>query len=141
MSDPLAGLQQALSGRYRIERELGRGGMASVYLAHDLQHDRLVAIKLIHPHVAAALGSGRFLREITLTAKLRHPHILPLFDSGEAAGQLWYTMPYVEGETLRQRLTRGQRLSLDQALDIAQDVLAALAYAHQRGIVHRDIKP
>jgi eukaryotic-like serine/threonine-protein kinase len=141
MSDPLAGLQQALSGRYRIERELGRGGMASVYLAHDLQHDRLVAIKLIHPHVAAALGSGRFLREITLTAKLRHPHILPLFDSGEAAGQLWYTMPYVEGETLRQRLTRGQRLSLDQALDIAHDVLAALAYAHQRGIVHRDIKP
>jgi eukaryotic-like serine/threonine-protein kinase len=134
-------LQSSLAGRYRIERELGRGGMATVYLAHDLQQDRLVALKVIHPEVAATIGSGRFLREIKLTAKLRHPHIVPLFDSGEATGQLWYTMPYVEGESLRQRLVREKRLPLDQALGVAEDVLAALTYAHQHGIVHRDIKP
>jgi eukaryotic-like serine/threonine-protein kinase len=130
-----------LPGRFRIERELGRGGMATVYLAQDLRQERLVALKLIHPEVTATLGPERFLREIKLTAKLRHPHILPLFDSGEAEGQLWYTMPYIEGESLRQRLTREQRLPWSQALDVGGDVLAALAYAHQHGIVHRDIKP
>ena len=141
MSDPAARLQNALADRYRIERELGRGGMATVYLAQDLRQERLVALKVIHPELTATLGSGRFLREIKLTANLRHPHILPLFDSGEAAGQLWYTMPYVEGESLRQRLLREKRLPVDDALRIAGDVLAALAYAHGHGIVHRDIKP
>ena len=131
----------SLGDRFRIERELGRGGMATVYLAQDLKQDRLVALKVIHPHVAASLGSERFLREIKLTAKLRHPHILPLFDSGDTDGQLWFTMPFVEGETLRQRLTREGRLRVDQAIDITEDILAALAYAHQHGIVHRDIKP
>ena len=131
----------ALADRFRIERELGRGGMATVFLAQDLKQDRLVALKIIHPHVAASLGPERFLREIKLTAKLRHPHILPLFDSGEIAGQLWYTMPYVEGGSLRQRLAREGRLPWEQALDIGEDVLAALSYAHQQGIIHRDIKP
>ncbi|HVQ46990.1 MAG TPA: serine/threonine-protein kinase, partial [Gemmatimonadales bacterium] len=131
----------ALADRFRVERELGRGGMATVFLAQDLKQDRLVALKIIHPHVAAGLGPERFLREIKLTAKLRHPHILPLFDSGEIAGQLWYTMPYVEGGSLRQRLTREGRLPWEQALDIGEDVLAALSYAHQQGIIHRDIKP
>jgi eukaryotic-like serine/threonine-protein kinase len=134
-------LETALSGRYRIERELGRGGMATVYLAHDVRQERPVALKVLHAELAAALGPERFLREIKLTANLRHPHILPLFDSGEAAGQLWYTMPYVEGESLRQRLSREGRLSLEQTLGIADDVLAALSYAHGHGIVHRDIKP
>ena len=141
MSDPASRLHSALADRYRIERELGRGGMATVYLAHDLRQERLVALKVIHPELTATLGPERFLREIKLTANLRHPHILPLFDSGEAAGQLWYTMPYVEGESLRQRLLREKRLPLDQALRVAGDVLAALAYAHEHGIVHRDIKP
>jgi len=141
LSDPVARLQNALSDRYRIERELGRGGMATVYLAHDLRQERLVALKVIHPELTAALGPERFLREIKLTANLRHPHILPLFDSGEAGGQLWYTMPYVEGESLRQRLLREKRLPVDEALRIGRDVLAALAYAHEHGIVHRDIKP
>ena len=141
VSDPLARLQNALSDRYRIERELGRGGMATVYLAHDLRQERLVALKVIHPELTATLGPERFLREIKLTANLRHPHILPLFDSGEAGGQLWYTMPYVEGESLRQRLLREKQLPLADTLRIAGDVLAALAYAHEHGIVHRDIKP
>jgi eukaryotic-like serine/threonine-protein kinase len=131
----------SLGERFRVERELGRGGMATVYLAQDLKQDRLVALKVIHPHVAASLGPERFLREIKLTAKLRHPHILPLFDSGDTGGQLWYTMPFVEGETLRQRLTREGRLRVEQAIDITEDILGALAYAHQHGIVHRDIKP
>jgi serine/threonine-protein kinase len=141
VSDPASRLQNALADRYHIERELGRGGMATVYLAHNLRQERLVALKVIHAEVAAVLGPERFLREIKLTANLRHPHILPLFDSGEAAGQLWYTMPYVEGESLRQRLLREKRLPLDNALRIVSDVLAALAYAHEHGIVHRDIKP
>jgi len=134
-------LTTALADRYRIERELGRGGMATVYLAHDLRQERLVALKVIHPELTATLGPERFLREIKLTANLRHPHILPLFDSGEAAGQLWYTMPYVEGESLRQRLLREKRLPLNEVLRVGGDVLAALAYAHEHGIVHRDIKP
>ncbi len=131
----------ALADRFRVERELGRGGMATVFLAHDVKQDRLVALKIIHPHIAAGLGPERFLREIKLTAKLRHPHILPLFDSGEISGQLWYTMPYIEGGSLRQRLTREGRLPWEQALDLGEDVLAALSYAHQQGIIHRDIKP
>jgi serine/threonine-protein kinase len=139
--DSPARLQAALADRFRIERELGRGGMATVYLAYDLRQERQVALKVVRPEVAATLGSSRFLREIKLTAQLRHPHILPLFDSGEADGQLWYTMPYVEGETLRQRLNRAQRLPLSEALRIVNDILAALSYAHAHGIVHRDIKP
>ncbi len=134
-------LNAALEGRYRIERELGQGGMATVYLAHDLKHDRKVAIKVLRPELAAALGHERFLREITTTANLRHPHILPLFDSGEAGGFLFYAMPFVEGETLRDRLSREKQLPLEDALRIAREVADALAYAHGRGVVHRDIKP
>jgi eukaryotic-like serine/threonine-protein kinase len=139
-----ARLQAALADRYRIERELGRGGMATVYLAQDLRHDRPVALKLLHPELAAALGPERFLHEIRTAAKLQHPHILPLFDSGAGAagaGQLWYTMPYVEGETLRIRLQRERQLPLDDALRITTQVLSALDYAHAHGVIHRDIKP
>lgn len=131
----------ALADRYRVERELGRGGMATVYLAYDSRQDRPVALKVIHPELVASLGPERFLREIRLTAKLRHPHILPLFDSGESEGQLWYTMPYIEGESLRQRLLRQRHIPLSQALRITSDILSALEYAHRQGIVHRDIKP
>ena len=124
-----------------IERELGRGAMAHVYLAEDLRHRRRVAVKVLHPEVTAAVGPERFLREIQLTAQLRHPHILPLFDSGDAAGRPWYVMPFVEGGSLRERLRREKQLPLEDAILIACDVLAALDHAHQRGIVHRDIKP
>ena len=134
-------LAAALRDRYVLERELGRGGMATVYLARDLRHDRPVALKVLHPELAATLGPERFLREVRLTARLQHPHILTVHDSGEAAGQLWYTMPYVEGESLRDRLTRDRQLPLDDALQIARNVLAALAYAHSHGVIHRDIKP
>jgi len=138
---PPPGLTDALRDRYLLEHELGRGGMATVFLARDLKHDRLVALKTLHPEIAAALGTERFLQEIQLTARLQHPHILPLFDSGEAAGRLWYVMPYVEGETLRQRLAREKQLPVDDAIQIARNVLAALACAHDHGVVHRDIKP
>jgi len=141
MDQVLAGLQSALEGRYVLERQLGRGGMATVYLAQDLKHGRSVALKILHPELAASLGPERFLREIRTTAQLRHPHILPVHDSGEAAGQLWYTMPYVEGESLRDRLIREKQLPLDDAVQIARNVLAALAYAHSHGVIHRDIKP
>jgi eukaryotic-like serine/threonine-protein kinase len=134
-------LRAAVADRYRIERELGAGGMATVYLAEDLRHQRRVAVKVLRPELAAALGHERFLREITTTANLRHPHILPLYDSGEAAGFLFYVMPYVEGESLRDRLTREKQLPLDHALQIAREVADALSYAHSRGVVHRDIKP
>src|SRR5215212_9847703 len=127
--------------RYRIERELGRGGMATVYLAHDLRHDRLVALKVLRPELAAALGPERFLQEIRTAARLQHPHILPVFDSGNAGGLLWYSMPFVEGESLRQRLTRERQLPIDDALRIADQVLSALGYAHSHGVIHRDIKP
>jgi serine/threonine-protein kinase len=137
---PLA-LAEALRDRYTIERELGRGGMATVYLAHDLRHDRPVALKVLHPDLAATLGPERFQREIRTTARLQHPHILPVLDSGEAAAQLWYTMPYVEGESLRDRLRRESQLPLDDALQITREVADALSYAHSQGIVHRDIKP
>ncbi len=134
-------LNAALSDRYRIERELGAGGMATVYLARDLKHERDVAIKVLTPELAAALGAERFLAEIKTTAGLRHPHILPLYDSGEAAGLLYYVMPLVEGESLRERLDREKQLPLDHALTIAREVADALSYAHGRGVIHRDIKP
>jgi TolB-like protein/tRNA A-37 threonylcarbamoyl transferase component Bud32/Tfp pilus assembly protein PilF len=137
----MPGLAEALADRYTIERELGAGGMATVYAAQDLKHQRRVAVKVLREDVAAALGTDRFLREITTTANLRHPNILPLYDSGEAGGFLFYVMPCVEGETLRDRLTRETQLPLEDALQIAREVADALAYAHARGIVHRDIKP
>ena len=134
-------LQEGLADRYRLERELGRGGMATVYLAHDLKHDRQVALKVLHPELAATLGPERFQREIRTTARLQHPHILPVLDSGEASGQLFYTMPFVEGESLRDRLRRERQLPIAEALQITREVADALGYAHERGVVHRDIKP
>jgi eukaryotic-like serine/threonine-protein kinase len=132
---------EALLGRYVLERELGRGGMAIVYLARDVRHERLVALKVLHPELAWTLGPERFQREIKLCARLQHPHILTVHDSGEAAGRLWFTMPYVEGETLRARLTREKQLPVNVALRIATDAARALEYAHQHGVIHRDIKP
>jgi Tol biopolymer transport system component len=141
MTDSTERLSAALAGRYTLQRELGRGGMATVYLAQDTKHQRSVALKVLHPELAAALGSERFLREITTTAALDHPHILPLLDSGEAAGSLFYTMPFVEGESLRDRLERERQLPLEDALRITREVADALGYAHSRGVIHRDIKP
>src|SRR5687767_9616424 len=139
--DPLAQLQTSLAERYRVDREIGVGGMATVYLAHDLRHDRNVAIKVLHPDLAAALGAERFLAEIKTTAKLQHPHILPLLDSGEANGLLYYVMPYISGESLRARLERETQLAVDDAVRIAREVASALESAHRQGVVHRDIKP
>ena len=143
MTAPLVpdALRDSLRDRYAVERELGHGAMAQVYLAHDLSHTRRVALKVLHPEVAAAVGPERFLREIRLTAGLRHPHIVPLFDSGEAGGRPWYVMPLVEGGSLRDRLKREKQLPLGETIEIACDVLAALGYAHGRGIIHRDVKP
>jgi eukaryotic-like serine/threonine-protein kinase len=135
------GLRDALADRYTLERELGRGGMAIVYLAQDLRHDRPVALKVLLPELAATLGPERFQREIRLAARLQHPHILAVHDSGEAAGRLWFTMPFVEGESLRDRLRRERQLPVDDALRIATEAARALDYAHQHGVVHRDIKP
>jgi eukaryotic-like serine/threonine-protein kinase len=134
-------LTAALADRYRIERELGQGGMATVYLAHDVRHEREVAIKVLHPDLGAALGGDRFLSEIKTTARLQHPHILPLLDSGEADGLLFYVMPYVRGETLRTRLERERQLPIESAMQIAREVADALGAAHALGIIHRDIKP
>jgi len=134
-------LNVALTGRYVLEQELGRGGMATVYLTRDLKHDRYVALKVLRPDLAASLGSDRFLREIRLTARLEHPHILPILDSGEAAGLLWYTMPFVRGETLRDRLNREVQLPVETAVDLTRQVASALDYAHREGVVHRDLKP
>jgi tRNA A-37 threonylcarbamoyl transferase component Bud32 len=139
--DDRATLAAALAGRYETDREIGRGGMATVYLARDLKHERSVALKVLHPDLAAALGAERFLAEIRTTANLQHPHILPLHDSGEADGYLFYVMPFVAGETLRARLERENVLPIDDALRIAREVLSALDYAHRHGVVHRDIKP
>jgi serine/threonine protein kinase/Tfp pilus assembly protein PilF len=138
---PLERLRDALSGSYTIDRELGRGGMATVYLAQDAKHDRLVALKVLHPDLAASLGPDRFLREIKLAARLNHPHILPLHDSGDAGGFLYYVMPYVEGESLRERLDREQHIGVDEAVHHGRAIASALDYAHRQGIVHRDIKP
>ena len=141
MSVSIDRLNAALQGRYEIERELGEGGMATVYLAQDLKHRRSVALKVLKPELAAVVGGDRFLAEIETTANLQHPHILPLFDSGEADTVLFYVMPYVEGETLRDRLDREKQLPVDEAVRIATAVANALQTAHERGIVHRDIKP
>ncbi len=141
MPDALGKLTEALSTRYRLERELGQGGMATVYLAHDLRHDRQVAVKVLRPELAAVIGADRFLSEIKTTANLQHPHILPLFDSGEADGFLFYVMPFVAGESLRDRLTREKQLPIADTVRIASEVASALDYAHRHNVIHRDIKP
>ena len=141
MTEILARLGAALEGRYAIERELGQGGMATVYLARDLKHDRQVALKVLRPDLAASVGRQRFLREIQLAAKLSHPHILPLFDSGEASGMLYYVMPNVAGQSLRDRLAAERQLSVEEAVRITAEVAGALEHAHRHGVVHRDIKP
>jgi tetratricopeptide (TPR) repeat protein/tRNA A-37 threonylcarbamoyl transferase component Bud32 len=141
VADNLERLRGALSSSYRLERELGAGGMATVYLAQDLKHQRKVALKVLHAELAHALGPERFRREIEIAARLTHPHILTVFDSGEADGMLWYTMPFVEGESLRDRLEREHELPLDAALQITREVAEALDYAHAQDVVHRDIKP
>jgi serine/threonine protein kinase len=141
MAEHLARLTAALADRYEIERELGGGGMATVYLARDLKHDREVAIKVLRPELAAAVGPDRFLREIRITAKLNHPHVLPLLDSGQAGGLLYYVMPLVSGGSLRQRLGGEERLPLDVTLAIARQVASALDHAHRLGVIHRDVKP
>jgi len=141
MTHELSQLTEALANRYRVVRVAGRGGMATVYLAEDLKHGRNVAIKVLNPELAAALGPNRFLREIEISARLDHPHILPLYDSGDADGFLFYVMPFVEGESLRDRIAREHQLPLDDALQIAREVADALSHAHSRGVVHRDIKP
>jgi dipeptidyl aminopeptidase/acylaminoacyl peptidase len=133
--------RSSLADRYRIERELGAGGMATVYLAEDLKHDRKVAIKVLKPELAAVLGAERFIVEIKTTASLQHPHILPLFDSGTADGQLFYVMPYIQGETIREKLNRETQFAVDEAVRIAREVADALDYAHRHGVIHRDIKP
>jgi tetratricopeptide (TPR) repeat protein len=141
MTETLETFTAALADRYTLKRELGRGGMATVYLAHDCRHDRPIALKVLHPELAATLGPERFLREIRLVARLQHPHILTVLDSGEAAGRLWFTMPYVEGESLRDRLLREKQLPVSDAVRITTEAALALDYAHRHGVIHRDIKP
>jgi serine/threonine-protein kinase len=141
MSDPVAPLREGLRERYAFERELGRGGMATVWLARDLRHNRPVALKVLHPELGASLGPERFLREIHLAASLQHPHILTVLDSGDTAGHLWFTMPFVRGESLRERLRRETQLPVMDALRIAREAADALAFAHAEGVIHRDIKP
>ncbi len=141
MTDYVATLKSALADRYTIERALGTGGMAVVYLAHDQKHDRQVAIKVLRPELSAVIGGERFLEEIRIEASLQHPLIVPLYDSGEANGLLFYVMPYIEGETLAERLLRETQLPISDALNIVRDVGGALAYAHEHGVVHRDVKP
>ncbi len=141
MSDAVTLLNAALEGRYKIERELGEGGMATVYLADDLKHERKVALKVLKPELAAVIGAERFLAEIKTTANLQHPHILPLFDSGEIDGLLYYIMPFIDGESLRDKLKRETQLSLNEALEITEALAGALDHAHRHGVVHRDIKP
>jgi serine/threonine-protein kinase len=137
----VAQVRKALAGRYQIERVLGEGGMATVYLAQDQKHNRKVAVKVMRPELAATLGADRFLREVQVAAQLNHPHILPMHDSGESDGVLYYVMPYVEGETLKERVAKEGQLSVNDAMRLGREVAEALAYAHARGIIHRDIKP
>jgi len=147
MADVLRMLQEGLTGRYAVERELGRGGMAAVFLARDLRHDRLVALKVLHPELAMSIGTDRFAREIRFAARLQHPHILPVHDSGDVPGTggqptlLWFSMPYIDGESLRERLARDRQLPLAEAIRITREVADALDYAHRQGLIHRDIKP
>ncbi|MFV1988802.1 MAG: serine/threonine-protein kinase, partial [Gemmatimonadota bacterium] len=141
MSDVPEGLRQALEDRYTIERRLGEGGMATVYLAEDIKHERKVALKVLKPELAAVIGGERFVTEIKTTAGLQHPHILPLFDSGVADGFLYYVMPFIEGETLRDRLDRERQLPVEDALSLTKACAGALDYAHRHGVIHRDIKP
>ena len=141
MSDPIVRLNTALEGRYRLERQIGEGGMATVYLAEDLKHHRKVALKVLKPELAAVVGGERFLSEIETTAKLTHPHILPLHDSGEADGSLFFVTPLIEGDTLRDKIDREKQLGVDEALAITTKVASSLDYAHKHGVVHRDIKP
>ena len=141
MADIAVQLGEALRDRYLLERKLGQGGMATVYLVRDIKHDRLVALKVLHPELATSLGPERFQREVRTVARLQHPHILTVLDSGEASGQLWFTMPYVEGESLRDRLRREGQLPVEDAVRIAIEAARGLDCAHQHGIVHRDVKP
>jgi eukaryotic-like serine/threonine-protein kinase len=141
MDPTLDRLTRSLADRYRIEREVGAGGMATVYLAEDLKHGRRVAIKVLRPDLAAVIGAERFVREIRTVAALQHPHILGLIDSGEVEGTAWYAMPFVEGESLRDRLLREKQLPIGHAVRIATEVASALDYAHRHGVIHRDIKP
>jgi serine/threonine-protein kinase len=141
MTSVLTALADSLRDRYRVERELGSGGMATVYLAEDLKHRRQVAVKVLRPELAASVGADRFLQEITTAARFQHPHILPLLDSGESGGFLYYVMPFVEGESLRRRLSQQGELPIHEAVKIMIEVCDALSYAHARGVVHRDIKP
>ena len=141
MSDLMGRLQAALADRYTLLGEVGRGGMAVVFHARDLKHDRAVALKVLPPELSTSLGTQRFLREVRIAAQLQHPHILPIYDSGEADGLLYLVMPYVEGPTLRDRMDRETQLPLEDALQIARDVADALSYAHRHDVVHRDIKP
>ena len=141
MSDPVTRLNAALEGRYAIDRELGEGGMANVYLAHDVRHNRNVALKVLKPELAAVIGAERFLVEIQTTANLQHPHILPLFDSGEEDGFLFYVMPFIDGETVREKLDRETQFGIDEAVRITTEVADALDYAHRNNVIHRDIKP
>lgn len=141
MEDTLTRLEGALAGRYRIDHEIGRGGMATVYLADDLKHHRHVAVKVLHSELALTIGPDRFLREVDVVASLNHPRILPLHDSGDAGGFLFFVMPYVKGESLRARIEREKQLPIDEALTISRQVASALGYAHAHGVIHRDVKP
>ncbi len=141
MAENIDRLTAALSDRYAIEHEIGAGGMATVYLAQDLKHDRKVAVKVLRPELAAVVGAERFLHEIKLTANLQHPHILALHDSGEADGLVFYVMPFVEGESLRDKLNREKQLSIEETIEITKGVASALDYAHRHDVIHRDIKP
>src|SRR6202162_4871552 len=141
LSLPLRRIRELLAPAYTIDRELGRGGMATVCLAQDTKHERVVALKVLHPGLAESLGAERFLREIKVVARLNHPHILPLFDSGEVEGFLYYVMPYVEGESLRERLERENQLPMDEAIRHTLSIASALDYAHRQNVVHRDVKP
>ncbi len=138
MTEITGRLSTALADRYRIERHLGEGGMATVYLAEDLKHKRKVAVKVLRPELAAVLGAERFVQEITTTANLQHPHILPLHDSGDADGFLYYVMPFIDGETLRDKLNRETQLGIDEAVKITTEVADALDYAHRNNVIHRN---